>query len=277
MLRFALRGRWLALGLVVVVAAAVCVRLGIWQLSRLDEKRTLNQRVEARGELPVEPLDTVLGGVGADGEDPEDVEYRQVEVTGYYDAERQVLVRGVSFNGSPGQHVLTPLVTGEGQAVLVNRGFVPQVDPGAGVPDPARVPRGDVQVVGVLRQSDEGGRFDPAEPQVVAGGTIGHVNRVDVERLAEELPYDLVPAYVRIEAEVPERQGVPIPLQPVDPGEGPHLSYAVQWFSFATVFLVGWPVLVYRRWRQEDAGEQPPGPRGNGDRSPRGAASVPTG
>lgn len=254
--RFALRGRWIVGLFGVLIAAAVCVRLGIWQLDRLDEQLSFNDTVEERGELPVAPLDELLAGAS-----PADIEYRPATVDGRFDAERELLVRARSFNGSPGMHVVTPLVIGDDRAVLVNRGFVPVTDPDAPVPAEAKPASDPVELVGVVRASADDGRFDPAPRAVAAEGTLGHITRVDIARLQGEFPYELAPVVVRVEAETPDQAGLPIPLAPPELGQGPHLSYAIQWFGFATVFVVGWPILVWRTGRRRT--EEPP-PQWNG-------------
>ena len=223
----------------------MCVRLGIWQLDRLDQRRAFNDEVTSRGELSPQPLQQLIDEVA----DIEQIEHRRVEVAGRYDAEREILVVGSTLDDRPGMEVVTPLVTSDGQAVLVDRGFVPVVDPNAVVPAEAKPPRGGVEVVGVFRTSERG-RFSVAGDEEANGGTIGHATGVDVERIATQLPYDLAPGYVRIEAERNNGNGLPVPLRPADVGEGPHLSYAAQWFSFAVVFLVGWPILIRRTARQ---------------------------
>lgn len=247
MLWFALRGRWIVGLFGVLIAAAVCVRLGIWQLDRLDERLTFNDTVEERGEAPVAPLEELLAAGP-----PDRIEYRPTTVGGRFDADRELLVRARSFNGSPGMHVVTPLVLGGDRAVLVNRGFVPLTDPDAVVPPEAKPPSDPVEVAGVVRASADDGRFDPAPAEVAAEGTLGHITRVDLARLQGEFPYALAPVVVRVEAETPDEAGLPIPLAPPDLGQGPHLSYAIQWFGFATVFVVGWPVLVWRTGRRRN-------------------------
>lgn len=252
MYRFALRGRWLAGGLAVVAAAGVCVRLGIWQLHRLDERRDYTSLVDERGELPPASLDDVLpSGAGDVG----DSEYRQVTVEGRYEIDHEILVLARSHQGVPGQHVLTPLRLSDGSAVLVNRGFVPVTDPEAVVPPEARASGGAVVVEGVLRASENGGRFFAATEAARTAGTLGHVNRIDVGRIDEEVPGSLRPAYVRVEAPIRESTGqVPTPLLPPEPGDGPHLGYAAQWFAFAVVFLAGWAVLIRRSARHSHNG-----------------------
>lgn len=276
MYRFAFRGRWIAGLLLVLLAAAVCVRLGVWQLDRREQRLSSNERVTTRGQQPPAPLADVLPArASAEGE-IDAVEHRRVEVRGRYDGDHELLVLARSLNGTPGMHVVTPLVTGDGEAVLVNRGFVPLTDPDAAVPGEAKPPAGTVELVGTFRTADRDARFFPATPSAVATGTVGHVTRIGADRLERELPYELTPGYVRIEAEASGRDELPLPLPPPVLGEGPHLGYAIQWFGFAAVFLAGWPLLVRhtaRKREQRRAGGD--GRGGEGREHPGEAIRVP--
>lgn len=240
--RFAFRARWLVGSILVLLAAAVCIRLGMWQLDRLEQKRDHNRRVEQRSALPVAALDEVVAADASEAAG-DAVEFRQVEVVGRYDTDHEVLVRSRSLDGRPGQHVVTPLVVGEEMAVLVNRGFVPFVDPEAPLPAVAEPPDGEVRVEGLVRASERRGSFGPRD---AGTGRLTHVSRVDVPRIQEQVPYDLFPVFVQLSGQDPAVETIPVALPPPELGEGPHLSYAVQWFIFATVFLAGWPVLVWR-------------------------------
>jgi cytochrome oxidase assembly protein ShyY1 len=63
----------------------------------------------------------------------------------------------------------------------------------------------------------------------------------------------------------------PVPLPPLD--DGPHLSYAIQWFIFSTIALVGYPLILRRhaRGREDDDDADFGGPHLNGQ-----SASSPT-
>ena len=233
MYRFLLRPKWIGFHLLVVAGIVVMVNLGFWQLRRLDQRRDFNARVEARGELPPEPLDDVL----ASGP-PDAIEWRTVTVTGRYLGDEQFLVVNRSQGGRAGENVATPLDLGDGRTLIVNRGFVPlSVD----VP-PA--PDGVVDVVGRIRQSQTrrtGQLSDPTE------GDLTEVQRLDIPRLEQQLPGDVVPVYVDLlTSDPPEAAGLPGPVVRPPLGEGPHLSYAVQWFIFSVCAAVGW-VLAVRR------------------------------
>ena len=107
-----------------------------------------------------------------------------------------MLVRNRSYNGSPGYHVLTPLVLPSGDAVIVNRGFVPLETTGDApkVPTP---PSGVVVVNGRVRSSQKRGHFGPRDP---AEGTLTEVARADLARLQQQMPYRLLPVYVELES-----------------------------------------------------------------------------
>jgi surfeit locus 1 family protein len=222
--------------------AAVCVRLGFWQLDRLEQRRSFNADVGAA--LASEPAP--LGDVLADG----DLAYRRVTVDGTWDVEHEVILFGRSLDGRPGNHVLTPLVFAAGRAVLVDRGWVPSEVRSAPAAGDAAASPGEVTVDGIMLPSDAG-------DDAVAGGTLpAQVRSVDVAALDAAIPSELVAnAYVLLERQTPTQER-PIPAPLPELSEGPHLSYAIQWFTFAAISLVGYGVLA-RRKRRETAAPQP--------------------
>jgi surfeit locus 1 family protein len=233
MYRFLLRPKWIGFHLLVVVGIVALINLGFWQLRRLDQRRDFNTRVETRSDLPPEPLDDVL----ASGP-PDEIEWRLVTVAGRYLADEQFVVVNRSQGGRAGDNMITPLDLGDGRTLIVNRGFVPlDVEP----PPP---PDGDVDIIGRIRQTQErrtGQLSDPSD------GDLTEVQRLDIPRLAPQLPGEVIPVYVDlVTSEPPEAGGLPepVPQPPLD--EGPHLSYAVQWFIFSVCVAVGW-VLAVRR------------------------------
>lgn len=223
--------RWLILTVLVVVLAGVFIRLGIWQLDRLGERRDLNAEISARLEAEPVALEDLLAE--ADG-DLESIEFRRVVAGGVFDPSEEVLIRSQVELGQAGFHVITPL-TGP-TAVLVNRGWVPlnMDEP----PVDALAPAGETRVVGWVRLSADRpalGREDPA-------GEVDVFSRVDVERIGGQVPYPLAPVYVVAMGESDELP-VPVDLPDVE-DEGSHLAYAIQWFGFAVVGLVGFYFLV---------------------------------
>lgn len=245
MYRFLLERRWLLGLLAAVVAALVAATLGAWQFERRTARHEANQLVQRNYDTPVRPLSEVL-----DAGEPvaEQDEWLPVRVRGRYDADRTVLARNRTLGGNPGYEVLVPLVTPQGPAVLVDRGWVPTGASGAVPADVPEPPPGEVTAVVRLRAS---------EPPSDRGAPEGQVARIDVPAIAATLPYPVYPAYGVLAQEDPAPAVAPqrLPRPPDD--EGPHLSYSLQWYLFAGVGfgLYAW---LARREAVERAGGPPP-------------------
>lgn len=224
---------------VAVVVAATCVGLGLWQLRRLDERRALNAEIlDRRSARPI----TIEGASGSAVAEP----YRPAAAQGTYDVEHEVLVYGRSLDGEAGSHVVTPLLLSRGGAILVVRGWVPFAMQSAPVPE-AAPPANQVDVKGFLAP-DEGDGTVPPDAD-------GIVRLLDVRGIASSLPYDVFPLPLQLAEQTPPQPGsLPIPVPVPELSEGPHLSYAIQWFSFAVVALVGGAILVRRDRRAVTGG-----------------------
>lgn len=234
MYRFVFRPKWIAGHLLAAVAIISFIGAGLWQLRRLDERRADNAEITAVADLP-----TLRLGSGTD--DGDLVAWRTIEATGTWLDDDGVLVRNRSFEGQPGFHVVTPLLLDDGRALLVNRGWLPVTEVDDDQPQSLETPSGSVTVLGRLRESQQARGLAARDP---ADGVLEVVSRVDVERLAAQIETELVPLYAeRIDA---GDNGLPRPVPEPDLGEGPHLSYAVQWFLFTAVVAVGYPLVL--RW-----------------------------
>jgi len=240
----------------VVVLVVTMVLLGFWQLRRLDEKREIKATVEARQSQPAADVeDLVPSGAEVGDAAIDEVADRRVSATGTYADDDTFVVENRTYNGASGAWVLTPLVLEDGRAVVVNRGFLGYDRDGAIVPPDA--PTGEVDVEGVLQESQHRGRFGPSDPDQ---GRLAVLARVDLDRVAQQVDYDLVPAYVqRVKSDPGEvtAEGAPelVALGLPEPSEGPHLSYAVQWFIFTTIAVVGYALLL-RRVARDQAQEE---------------------
>lgn len=235
--------RWRWLTVAVIVIAVILARLGFWQLDRLEQKRTRNALLAARVALP--PLELTGQTLNID-----EYEYRRVVVAGAYDAGSEVALRNRSRAGLPGVHVLTPLrIAGGENAVIVDRGWLP-VDQAAPEARQAFAVGGAVRIEGILRRPQA--HTSPLTPADVQppGGRLDQWLRPDVAKIASQVPYPLLPFYVE---QLPA-ENLPAPpyVQPsiVATDEGPHLGYAIQWFSFTATLLIGYAAFVVTRSRQ---------------------------
>jgi cytochrome oxidase assembly protein ShyY1 len=242
---FLLRPKWIAFHLLVFGSIALMIWLALWQLDRLDQRRAFNDLVTEQISRPPAPFDEVLADAG---DDPESIEWRQVIVSGTFLAD-QVIWFNRSQDGVAGDNVLSALIEADGTTVIVNRGFIPL---GAEIP---AAPTVETELLARVRvpQSRQRGELtdanDATEPVV-------EVRRIDLDQLAAQLPGDMAPVYLDLVDAIPAlvpNDPVPVPAPTVD--EGPHLSYAAQWFIFATCVLIGWVLAVRRsiRSRRRDA------------------------
>lgn len=229
--------RWIIGTVLVVAIVGGCISAGFWQLRRLDERRRTNDQVRARA---VEVVDLPPAGFD-DVVDEGALLFRRVRLTGTYDADHEVLARFRTRKGLPGYEVVTPLATAAG-VVLVNRGWVP-LDLGDRWPAPRSAPpSGSVEVEGVLVRG-ESGPVRLVEPD----GGVPVVAAIDPRRLRAAVGAGDRPVYALTLLATQTNDEFPAPVEPPGLGEGPHRDYAVQWFLFATVGVVGWSLLLFRR------------------------------
>ncbi len=224
----------------ILIVALVCVRLGIWQLHRLGQRREHNHLVATR--MADAPLH-----VTSATRDTTHLIYRRAVVEGHYDHDRSIVLPGRSLRGMPGVYVLTPaLFPGGRTAVLVNRGWVPSADATTVFLDSLRAPE-EAQLTGLVLP------FPDSRRAPIAPTTNDSVFRhlwfsPNAEKLRAQFPYTLLPFEVQaLPGAAADSPRFPVRIPPPEQDNGPHLGYAIQWFSFALIFVVGWITLMLRR------------------------------
>ena len=230
----------LAFHALVLVIVPSFIRLGFWQLDRWEQRSfavELQQSNLAADPVPVEELTEVGGDVA-----PSD-RWRSVEATGTWDTEHEILLRNRDGSGGVGFHVLTPLVTEEGPALLVNRGWIQRGETAQDTPEPPPVPSGTIEVTGRMHFSETeentGLRNRDTLPE-------GQLLVADVPAIAEELPYPVYGGYADLTSQDPVPDQAPERVQVRELNSGMSLSYAVQWWVFSIVAVGGWIFLVRR-------------------------------
>jgi len=218
---------------VVVGASLLCVRLGVWQLSRWGEKRALNAEQRAALAAPPTEIHAPLPALDA-------VRDRPILLRGRFDPRFQVLLRGRPRDGEPGVIVATPFVLGtDSLAVVVERGWLAAAD--AATLDSGAIPDDSAaSVTGLARAFPAGDPIPPMRDLGTPARRVWSAPRLDLDSLAARLPYRLAPFVL---------QALPGPGAPVSPlretprpfDETMHLGYALQWFAIAALApLVAW-------------------------------------
>lgn len=225
------------MGLFVLALVTGFVRLGLWQLDRREERATENLVIASRlAEAPVE----ITAALSAAGGDLASLEYRRVSATGSYRPDLEKLIRNRTNRlGTAGFHLLTPLQMLDGSLVMINRGWIPLDDDQ--VPSRYPPPGGEVTVIGFARPSETRAATGPIDPP----GDLDVFSRIDLDRIGSGLGEAVQPVWIQL---LPvEGNQIPQPLEPPDTADpGPHLSYAIQWFSFALIGAVGFGVALSR-------------------------------
>ena len=248
--RFLLSRRWILFFAAVLILAYLAIRLGEWQFDRLEGREARNAVISRNLAADPVPVGTVLAvGRPVAAED----EWRPVEATGEYVADENVIVRYRTREGRSGVDVVTPLLTAEGTALLVDRGWLPTDNVGTTTPDVPAPPAGEVTVVGRVRADATGDSTKVAERSTRA---------ISSAAIGETLPFPVYGGFVDLESERPEPAEALEPAEPPDLGEGPHFFYGLQWWFFAALALFGFGYLVYDERRKMRRGAQPPAPEG---------------
>ncbi len=223
-----------------LLVAAVCARLGIWQVHRLQERRAANALAQAARAAPAMQVDSF-------GLDSSLID-RRVVVRGTYDHRHDIVLRGRVYRGVPGVEIVSPLLQQSGMAVLVNRGFVP-------APDAVTVDHSRLEELGPVTVQGIALPFDSSGGALFRRGSETTWARLDRRTISQWLPYRIEPLYVR---QTPDSALPRFPrrLDPPPLDDGPHLSYAIQWFAFSIIALVFAVIMGVRPW-----GEPRPAPR----------------
>jgi surfeit locus 1 family protein len=241
MLKVLFSRKWMLATLLVLIAVGVMIRLGIWQLDRLKQRRVFNAHFLEQAESP-----TLMLNEKSITQNLNLMEYRQVTVSGVYDHTNETAISNQSWENRAGVHLLTPLkITGTETAVLVDRGWIPLEDYKVGNWDKFSE-SGLVNISGMIRLSQEQSFGGKPDPTPLPGESLKAWNFVNINAISKQIPYPILKIYIQ-QSPDPARTELPYRTQPtIEISEGPHLGYAIQWFIFATILGVGYPISVLR-------------------------------
>ncbi|WP_231123696.1 SURF1 family cytochrome oxidase biogenesis protein [Nocardioides sambongensis] len=266
--RFLLSRRWVLFFLAVILIGYATWWLGEWQFGRLEDRKDRNAIVRANETKDPAPVEEVLAP-----DQPVDAgeEWRVVTATGTYDADDTVIVRyRTDENGVPGVDAVVPLVTADGTALLVDRGWYGTDDPGTSGADVPGPPEGEVTVTGWVRADGTGSSTQVTDQSTRAISSVA---------IGEALDREVYGGFVDLRSEDPE------PAEPLtraelpELDEGPHFFYGLQWWFFGVLAAVGFGYLAWDERRHGRRGERRPvrgsGPFGRGRASAQSERVIP--
>ncbi len=228
-----------------LVAGAILVSLGVWQLHRLAWKEGLLAQIAARADAPPVALPDV-------GEwprlVPEDYDYRHVVLSGRFAYDKTVLVfvpEGPTGTG-PGYLLLTPLQLGSGAYVIVNRGYVPaELSKKLGN---AAQPAGEAHLFGLMRPPQQRNIFTPADQP--AKGEYFTRDPALIGTYFHLAP--MAPFVIDVDV-TPGASGWPKGGTTQRDLPNNHMNYALTWFGLAVGLLGVFVSFVFRKFAEAAA------------------------
>ena len=225
--------RKLILSILAIAFAIVSISLGVWQLRRLSDRKKQNTFLASRRFAPAVTLDSLPRDTSAS-------HFRRVRIRGTYDYANQIIFTLRGRNGSPGVNILTPMLrNGKDTVVLINRGWVYAPDGITVDLNPWRE-SDNVDAEGFVETFPTRGPFPPPNPSRPRA-----FRRLDRAAIRQVLPYPIADYYVVL-ADSSSSASAPPRVEPLPLDEGPHRNYAIQWFSFAAISIIGLVIFIRR-------------------------------
>jgi len=208
------------------------VSMGLWQLDRAEYKDNLLNKIgERKGLQPVSLAELP--------HNDEDRLFMPVRVSGMFDTEHQFLYDNRILDGRAGYHVYTPLRLQTGEAILVNRGWVPQGKTRQDLPEiPASL--ATVEFSGLMDRV-------PSKGFVLSGQLHNEITwpmvlqYVDTEELGRMLGYPLMSMVIWMDKSSKDIFQHELPVLLLDSAK--NKGYAFQWFAMALTILILYIVL----------------------------------
>ena len=225
-----LKPSWIISHIFVIALVVSTINLGFWQLRRLEDRKLVNSQVaEVLNRDPI-AIDVIL---------PEEKNqyqnYLPVTAKGTFDGNRQLYLINRSRDGAPGVEVVTLFALSRNPVsfVAVNRGYLPskifnELNSHSWEPDTQ-----EIEINGFVMLPFLDGKLQGKE-----------INRIDLDLLSDEWGVPLLPVYLQQSQKLTDRW--PVELEVPELTEGPHLGYAVQWFIFSAIGLIGYPLVLRR-------------------------------
>lgn len=227
--KFLVSRRWLGYWSLLLVFSVVCALLGNWQFARRAEAQAEIARIDANYDATPAAMSELLP-TRTEFDEAAD-KWTPVEVLGTYLKDEQLLVRNRPNSSQVGYEVLSPLKLASGDVFIVNRGWISAPDADSATAQIPDVPNGPVRVIARLKAGEP-----TISGRIAEENTVGTINLEQIESIVDTPTY--TGAYGLLIEEDPAAQHGKLSDRP-ERDEGPHLSYALQWYVFILIACIG--------------------------------------
>lgn len=233
--------RWIGYYTLIIIFSIACVFLGNWQFDRREQARAEIERIDSNYDAEAISLNEALPTL--ESYDNDQNKWQQVTLHGTY-AEEPFLARNRVSPSGVGSVLVHPLQLQDGTIFFVDRGWV-SVNAAGGIPATLPSPaEGNVEVTVRLRQSEN---LVPGRETV--DRTVGSINLPELQSLIDAPAY--IGAYGQLVTENPTGETGELAPRP-ERDEGPHLSYALQWYVFILIVIGGAYYAATLEWRSHN-------------------------
>jgi surfeit locus 1 family protein len=238
-----------------MIAAALTLKLGFWQLSRAQEKLALQASIQAQATLPSLDATALLRAIsssqqGATTATPK-VLHRTTTLTGQWLRQHTLFLDNRQMEGKPGLFVLTPFVftdstTAAKKTILVQRGWLPRNFLDRNILPEVMTDTAETTIVGRIALS-------PSKLFEFKGNETGALRQnIDIEALAKELKLELLP-YSLLQLDTPSANEKTNAAQDkllrhwAQPNYGSEKNYGymVQWWALSALITL---LYVWFQW-----------------------------
>jgi surfeit locus 1 family protein len=211
-----------------VLLVCLFTGLGIWQLDRAEQKRSLATAQDTQSKLPPLSLNNGIPKV-------ESLSFRHVSAEGRFLFEQSILIENRKHLGKTGFHVITPLqLEGSNEIVLVNRGWI-SMDQYSGMKS----------IVSTNNLVSVEGKVHIPQPPAIEMGQPDLTSRetprwpyLTLENYNAWSGLDIAPFAI---LQSPEDELGFVRQWPESRfSDGMHIGYAIQWFAFALIAVIIW-------------------------------------
>lgn len=245
--RFLHSKRWIGYFALLLVFSVACVWLGNWQFDRRAQARAEIERIDNNYDAEPRPLSELIPDPASFDEDS--LKWHPVELRGTY-SDETFLARNRPGAAGVGSDLIHAFHTTDGAVFFIDRGWVPVagVDP---VPnDLPQPPSGEVTVIARLRAGEP-----QLDGRTTAGNSVASIDLPELAQLSASSGVVYTGAYGQLVNEQPPSETGVLPPRP-ERDEGPHLSYALQWYVFILIAAIGVAYAARQEYRNLNAGNE---------------------